>query len=309
MKSHRRLAVIGAIAGSALAAAQPPVETQLRYEIRRYDPANNLGWVNAIQFAVPGDRFEVRAVVSYIGTSSVHGLGQIIFQPIITNWTAGDSLITQDIDGAGPSTLQGIGPMGSNTSSPPGYVNDQPGSYGRISPFAGANTTTSTFYRGHVHVNPDGSGGTYLRIARNDVTNWLGVGPSSGAGAVNNTNGGGGITVAQGTIGAGRPTTFPPQNNNLQNIVVFKFSFQLSAATADRPIMQISTPSSGIGRSTAASSYGQPDTRWYSAADQTSPGLYRSDVEVIPATLFVVPSPSGALVLAGASCLARRRRR
>lgn len=300
--------VIGlvAVAGLAATAFGQPVETRLEYQARVFNAGHNNGWVGAggTLEALPGDQIEVRAVVSYTGSSNVFGLGQIIFQPVVDDWTAGDSVIGTP----GTPGNQGIGPTGSNTSTPPGYVADAPGVYGRISPWAGANTTTSNFYRGHVHNNPDGSGNTYLRIARNDVTNWIGVGASSGSGAANNTSGAGGVTVAQGTIGAGRPTNFPPQNNNLQNLVVFKFGFLLSSATADRTL-DVTTPAAGIGRSTAASSFGQPDTRWYSAADQTAPGLYRTDVEVVAAHIHVVPTPASlALMGLGGLMVARRRR-
>ncbi|GJQ29890.1 MAG: hypothetical protein HBSAPP03_17740 [Phycisphaerae bacterium] len=295
------IGLVGLAGLAASATAQPPVETELKYEVRIFNAGNNTGWGSSVN-ANPGDQIEVRAVVSYTGTANLFGLGQIIFQPTVKNWGAGDSLVTS---GVGPGS---IGPVGSNISTPPGYVADAPGVYGRLTPWAATNYTTSNYIRGHVHNNPDGSGATYLRIARADVTNWFGAGATSGAGAVNNVNGQGGVTIGQGTIGANRPTTQPPQNNSLTNIVVFKFGFILGAGDT-RPDLIVSTPANGFGRSTSSATWGQADTRWYNTADATAPGAYRSGESVVDATIHVVPTPASlALMGLGGLMVARRRR-
>lgn len=294
--------VIGlvAIAGLASAAVAQPVETQLRYEVRIFNGGNNTGWASAVN-ANPGDRVEVRAVVSYTGTNQVFGIGQITFQPVVSQWTAADALVTD-----GPNNQ--IGPMGSNITTPRGYVEDVPGVYGRITPFAASTYNTSTFLRGHVH---NISGGTFLRIARADVTNWIGVGASSGALAANNTNGGGGVNINQGGIGSSRPTTpadYPAQNNNTQNVVVFKFGFTLSGSTDVRD-MNVSTPAQGIGRSTASATYGLPATAWHSSANSAQPGSYLTDVAVVNGLIHVTPTPASlALMGLGGLLVARRRR-
>ncbi|CAG1005012.1 hypothetical protein PHYC_03190 [Phycisphaerales bacterium] len=292
------------LAALASTAAAQPLETELRFEVRRFDPAHNTGWATSLN-ALPGDHVEVRAVVSYIGTSTVYGLGQIIFQPIIADWTAADSIIGTP----GTPGGIGIGPTGSNTSTPPGYVQDLPGVYGRISPWAGANTTTSNFYRGHFHENPNGTGRTYLRIARADVTNWIGIGASSGSGAANNTSGAGGVTIAQGTLGAGRPTNLPPQNNSLSNLIVFKFGFVIDPDSGPRdltiaaPIGPYDNPV--IGPHT----FRQPDTRWYNAPDQTAPGLHRTDVLSLDAMVHIAPTPPALAASLVCIVLATRRSR
>lgn len=304
--SIRRVASILIVCGSTTSLAQPPtVDTQLRYEVRVFNAGHNDGWTPSMTVG-PGTQVEVRAVVSYIGTTQVYGLGQIIFQPVVSAWRAGDSVITTP----GTPGDSGIGPIGSSVTDPPGHVQDVPGAYGRISPWASVRTTTSSYYRGHVHVNPDGSGDTYLRIARADVTNWIGVGASSGSGTLNNTFGQGGVAAAQGTLGPGRPTAFPPQNTSLQNLVVFKFGFTLSSAPADRVrTLEITTPPLGLGRTLVTSAYGQPDTRWFTSLEQVSPGLHRSDVSVVNAVVHVVPSPGALGLLAAAGIAASRRRR
>lgn len=298
MKAHRFVGLLILLVGTSLSLAQPiPVETELRYEVRHFNPDDNNGWASSI-VAVPGNRIEVRALVSYTGTTPVFGLGQITFQPVVRGWNLGDSLITS---GVGPNS---IGPIGSYITTPSGVVEDAPGVYGRITPFGGHTLTTSTFLRGHVHTLSDG---TYLRIARADVTNWIGNGATSGAAALNNTDGQGGIASAQGSIGAVRSPFLPPQNHATQNVLVFKFGFVL-AADSDLREIEVFTPPLGIGRSTGSATYGQPNTRWYSTGDQAAPGDFRSDVFVTPASIHVLPAPaSGVLVLVAGIAIRRRR--
>lgn len=296
--------VIGliALAGLATAATAQPVETQLKYEVRVFNAGNNDGWASHVD-AAPGTQIEVRALISYTGTNTtVVALGQITFQPAVKNWGGDDVLAT-----SGAGTMQ-IGPIGSNITTPPGYVPDAPGAYGRISPWASGTYTTSTFLRGHLHNNPTGDGSNYLRISRADVTNWFGVGATSGGLAINNTIGSGGVGINQGTIGAARPTNAPAAVLGTQNLVVFKFGFTLGASDT-RPDLVVSTPANGIGRSTASATYGQPDTRWHQSENSGSPGTYRTDVAVVDATIHVTPTPASlALMGLGGLMVARRRR-
>lgn len=107
-----------------------------------------------------------------------------------------------------------------------GLVPDAPGVWGRVSPFGANMTTTTTFLRGHLGT---GTASGMLRIARADITNWIGVGASSGAAASNNTSGGGGVPIAQIPFGA-RSSTDPAYNPETQAVVVFKFGFTLGGA-------------------------------------------------------------------------------
>lgn len=301
-RNASRLAAASLLAAASAAAQPQPLATQLRYEVRHFDADNNEGWQQSIE-AVPGNRIEVRAVVSYIGTTTpLYGLGQITFQPLVSNWSVDDSVLTTP----GTPGNQGIGPIGSNISTPPGHVPDEPGVYGRIQPFAASNTTTSTFLRGFVHLNPAGNGIDYLRISRANITNWIGVGPSSGAGASNNTIGNGGVNIVQGTI--------PPRVNPVEwrdyrteNIVVFKFGFLLGAVQ-DIRTLTITTPPAGIGRSTQAATYGGPSTTWYTTPNQSAPGGLVTGVLVMDASIHVVPA-TGSLTLVGLAGLTAIQRR
>lgn len=288
--------VIGLIAVAGLAAAASAQNVaQLRYETRVGDGA----WAAGVQDALPGQRIEVRAVVSYIGTGTTAGLADIIFQPTVSNWTAGDTLLTNSVMGAG-GPADGIGPVG---PSPAGNVPDAPGVYGRVTPFgSGTAYNTSRYIRGHAQSN---GGVNYLRIARNDVTNWIGVGPTSGVNAVNNYSGRGGVQISQGALGT-RPTNFPPPINSDQNLVVFKFGFDLGTDGAARTL-EISTPEGGIGRILSSGQYVN-DVRFF-ATTSSDAGTIIGGAEVAGAAIRVVPTPASlALMGLGGLMVARRRR-
>lgn len=280
-----------------------PAETLLRFEARHFDSSNNAGWGSEIA-AVPGNHIEVRAVVSFIGIGPVVALGQISFQPLVSNWSLEDLLIT-----SGVGAMQ-IGPTGSNITTPPGYVPDMPGAYGRITPWASGVYTTSTFLRGHVHLNPTGDGVNYLRIARADVTNWIGVGPTSGPDSINNTNGGGGVGINQGTIGSGRGANQPPQVLGTQNLIVFKFGFVLGNADGVRSLGMSAWLGPLNEPPPIPPPFWQPDTRWHTSENSSSPGTYRTRVQVENAAIHVLPSPgAGVMIVLMALMGVRARKR
>lgn len=287
--------VIGLIAVAGLAAAASADDVaRLRYETS----VNGGTWTAGANTALPGQRVEVRAVVSYIGAGTTSGLCQIVFQPTAAGWTAGDVLRTNAVVGLAGAGYQptGIGPFGSGITTPQGQVADAPGVYGRISPWGTANATTSaTFLRGHSHTV---NGVSYLRIAQNQVTNWFGAGSTA-----NNVNGGGGVSIAQGALG-GRPTTFPAPVFTDQDLVVFKFGFDLSADPADRSIT-IDTPANGIGSSGTPLSQ---NVLFFANAFETT-GSIRGSAVVESATVRIVPAPASlALMGLGGLMVARRRR-
>lgn len=286
-----------AVAGLAAAASAQPVDTELKYQVRVYDSSNNNGWVSSLD-ALPGTRIEVRALVSYTGTGTVGGLGQIVFQPVTNNWTAGDSLI---YDGGSTGT-NGIGPVGGTRSTPVGIVPDVPGVYGRITPWGANATTTSTFLRGFVGT---GTAAGLMRIAQNHITNWIGAGATSGATANNNVNGGGGVSIAQ-IANPARVATDPPFNNGSSNLVVFKWSFVLSAATDSRTLT-ISTPQEGLNRTLSNGVY-VPNIRWF-ATEQEATASVQTAASVVDANVRVVVPAPGALALMGLGGLVATRRR
>ncbi len=157
--------------------------------------------------AAPGATIQVLVTASYTGTStSIAGFGSANFQPVVSNWHAADTLLpmrnggnTDPADESGMVQPQcyvgvthGVGPHVSA-----GYV---PGTYGRVVPMGRTYLSGPDALTGFVHVNPDGSGMTYLRIAQASNTNWIGQ--------AGNTSGGSGVDCAQLFIG-GRTTSDP----------------------------------------------------------------------------------------------------
>jgi hypothetical protein len=288
-----------AVAGLAAAAHAQPLATQLKYEVRAFNAGNDLGWASSMD-ALPGSRVEVRALVSYTGTGTVGGLGQIVFQPIVSAWGAGDVLMTNDLTGqTGP--VGGIGPVGGTRSTPIGTVDNLPGVYGRITPWGANATTTSTFLRGHVGT---GTAAGMLRIAQNHITNWIGVGATSGSTSNNNVNGGGGVSIAQIANPARLPSD-PAFDNRSSNIVVFKFSFTLGADPSARTL-SIDTPANGFNQTLSNGQY-IPNIRWFASENESTPSVQTAAASMA-AAVRVVPAP-GAMALLGLGGLVAARRR
>jgi hypothetical protein len=288
-----------AVAGLAAAAHAQPLATQLRYEVRPFDAGNDNGWASSID-VLPGTRVEVRALVSYTGTGTVGGLGQIVFQPIVSNWGAGDALVTNSMTGqTGPA--DGIGPVGGTRSTPMGTVSNLPGVYGRITPWGANATSTSTYLRGHAGT---GTAAGMLRIAQNHITNWIGVGATSGSTANNNQNGGGGVSIAQ-IASPARLTSDPPFDNRSSNILVFKFSFTLGADPSARTL-SINTPENGFNRTLVSGQY-VPNIRWFASEQEATPSI-QTAAAAVAGNVNVVPTP-GALALLGLGGLVAARRR
>lgn len=291
------LGSIVAVAGLAMAANGQAVNTELKYQVS----TDGINWQPTLNVA-PGTSVQVRALLSYIGPGTSAGLGLVSFQPVVSNWTAADTLLTT----AGTPGNNGVGPLGGTRSNPIGTVDDQPGVWGRITPFGSTSYNTSTFLRGHLGT---GTAAGLLRIARADVTNWIGVGATSGVLAANNWNGGGGVTAAQ-IANPSRLSTDPEFQTQSQNVVVFKFGFTVSSATDSRTL-NISTPAAGIGKvTTAGATYGQQNARWYASTSEVSPSL-NGAANVIDAAVIVtnVPAPASLALLGLGGLVATRRRR
>lgn len=293
------LAVWAAMAGVAVAQGQ----TEVRYEARVFDPGHDLGWASAVN-ALPGDHIEIRAVVTYFGDASPVALGQVIFQPTVRHVLASDAVIGTP---GTPGDI-GIGPLGGSTTTPPGHVPNAPGAYGRLTPWAATVTTTSTFLRGHTHTV---DGVSVLRIARSDVTNWIGDGPTSGAGAINNTSGGGGVSIAQGNVGPARPTNFPPPVLGTEGLVVFKFGMVLGGDGPPRTLV-VTTPHAPPDQPPGPGQMGfAPQARWFSSLADATPGSIVTTPYAVDALIHVVPSPGagGAWLAFGVLAFSRSRRR
>lgn len=295
----RPAAACFAIVGLALSAQAQTDVTRLTYQVRYYDPSHDQGWTSVLP-AYPGLRIEARAVVSFIGTSTVGGLGQVVFQPVISVWADSQLLTNSNLGLPGPA--DGIGPVGGVRSSPPGIVNDQPGVYGRIAPFGANATSTSTYLRGHLGT---GTASGMLRIAQNHITNWIGAGATSGATANNNVNGGGGVSIAQ-IASPFRLPTDPPFNTGTSDLVVFKWSFILGSAFDSMSIFTPNTPDACGFNRTLENGVHVPNSRWFSSVDEVVAAVRPPQFDCQPAQI-VIPAPA-TLGLFLFSLAPRRRR-
>jgi hypothetical protein len=242
-------------------------------------------WGSSID-VLPGGSVDIRVRISYTGTASPIGLGSVVWQPTASNWDtlgANQDLMTPLINNG----------VGGDYTTPPGAVDDLPGQYGRVHPFARTANTSDRRLMGHVNIN---AGVTYLRIAQAQITNWI-SGNSS-------TSGGAGVDSSQNPP-AFRPTYSLPFDTATQNIVIFKFNVTLSTDPAAR-VLIADAPYELFGNYDQAT--GERQVRWVANTNEVS-GSIRGTASTIAATINVVPGPPGALgALVGILAVTRRRR-
>lgn len=244
-------------------------------------------WVGGARQVNPGTTVQFRYKVSFVAngtTTTPVGFASLTFQPTVSNWTTTD-------------TLAAFATTGNNGTG--GSVTEASGAFGRLSPFAATGATTADPYRGHVQTV---SGTQYLRIARTTITNWIGVGATTGSAAANNFNGAGGMPAVQ--LSQSQATgTQPAFNTQITNVVLAKLAFTLSADTASR-ILTISAPTAGMSRDATT---GVRQAAWFDSASDAF-GNLKAAVQVTDATIEVIPAP-GALGLLGVGGLVALRRR
>ena len=120
------------------------------------------------------------------------GFANVTFQPIFGGFRVADTIA--------PFTNAGYNGNGGSV-----FLDQSPlnGPFGRISPFAATGPGLGfQRYLVHEHNGTDGAPpGRYLRIARHDITRWIGMGTATiGTAAVNNFNGAGGIAIVQNSV-------------------------------------------------------------------------------------------------------------
>jgi hypothetical protein len=246
---------------------------------------------------MPGDRVQVRAMLSYVGTGTAAGLGQIVFQPVVTNWTDQDTLVTREVWGSIGGPPDGVDRWTTRVRPPPDFPDTYP--FGRPLPWWNS-PTQSTYLRGHVGT---GTAAGLLRIAQAHVTNWIGQGPTSGPGTNNNFSGGGGVEAYQIANPARLPTD-PPFDTRSVNILLFTFAFDVGPGVRD---MVVSTPPNAFNHSLQSGQW-VPNIRWFASINEATPSIQTSAYST-QAIVHVVPAPATlALVAWGVLQRARRRR-
>lgn len=308
MKMSITAGVIGLAGAAQIALAQPPMEpigATLRYEVAL--PGGTWGSSVTIQ---PGERVEWRAVVSYTGTDSAFALGQVFYQPVLSNVDNEGAGATQDTLGVWRNLSQPGVPR-DRLEAFEGESTETLVSYGRVVyAFTSRGTTpgNSGAITGHRHYlgGFPGPAGSWLRLAGSFNTNWYPATIPNGTVELNSQ-------ILWGVVSDNNAATSTWFVSGTQNLTIFRQAF---IASTDAPqfgdrVVTINSESATLRR--AGGGAGTDDTRFMTWARQGEGGLtatIRVGVEYIPATITIVPGPGVVVpVLAAVWWPVRRRRR
>jgi len=228
---------------------------------------------------LPGTHVEAMVRAS-TDTAGALGLGQVIFQPVISNFIAANTV-----------DAFANGGQGSNTSTPSGVVADAPGQYGRLSPFGRTALGATNFIFAH-RTSVGQPAGEWLRIAQKQVTAW--------AGGSGNTTGNSGVPCAQ-LANVGRTASDPAFNGVVNNVDLFRFGFTVNNPVGDTLSGDILNLGINTNSNTRA-------IAWFNDMNTNVGGLIE-----VPAinggSITVVPTPASlALLGLGGLAMGRRRR-
>lgn len=241
----------------------------------------------------------MRALVSYTGTQPAVGFASLTWQPTFGNVRPGVDSVQPFVD------------QGNNTNGGSITLDATPldGPFGRISPFAASGPTVGGAQRFAAIAHSGGSGGApagnWLRIARNDVTRWMGTGPTSGTSSVNNFNGAGGVVCVQkspGNVGPNDPAFQP----GITDIAIFQIALTVGGVgQGETHEISVGAPTDGMSRNATT---GAREAAWFAAMSGDNSGATKGVVEVDGASITITPAP-GALALLGLGGLVAGRRR
>lgn len=284
-----------AVAGLAALAAAGTTRLDLQVSL------DGLMWTDSV--TVNADdastaRVLTRALISYIpadGEAAPIGFASLTWQPVFSNVRVG-------LDSVAPFANQGNNTNGG--ANPSGDADLTNGPYGRLIPFAGTGPSTSQSYAVHTHTAGSGGApaGTYFRIARNDITRWMGTGATTGVAAVNNFNGSGGVATVQKL--AGRNSLDPAISYDVTPVIAI-FGLNVRGVGAGLShIIGVEAPTLGMSRNGTT---GLREAAWMRDLADSS-GAIKGVVEVDGAEIRVIPAP-GSLALLGLGGLVIGRRR
>jgi len=258
---------------------------------------DGVNWAGGNRTVTPGTTVQFRYSVSFVagGTTAVStGFASLTFQPTVSNW--------------GTDTLSAFATSGNNTNGgaiDPRADYSAAGGFGRLKPFAATGPSTSQSYVVHQHAGGSGgapSTGNFYRIARNDVTRWVGTGATSGTSAVNNFNGAGGVVAGQKQVPGSADPARVAGHENLLLAVLAMDTGSVPAGVTHTILAQ--APTAGMSRNATT---GVREASWYSSASDLV-GTIKGAVSVTPAQVVICPAP-GALALLGLGGLVAGRRR
>ena len=269
---------VGVTAWSSSINVNPGTEVEFRAIVRYDGPAQIIQTIQIPALDENGDPIYDEqgnpVTVPFTGPFNVRGIAGVNTQPTVSNWnTATDSLAAF------------------NTTGVVANLNTQ---YGRKS-FAGSvNLPVSSALRGHTN---NVSGVSYLRIAQNNTTNWVGVGPTAGTSGANNFNGAGGVTTTQ----------YPPSLAGAQfisNLTALEIQrFQITVGGAALRTLEISSSPLALSELD-----GLRRVQWYTDSGLLTP-FDDNAITFNSALVNVVPTPGAIALLGMGGLLAARRRR
>lgn len=275
------LAVVGT---SAAANAQGLVQFKVS--------TDGINFSNTVN-AAPGTTVSVRAFVSYTGVGTVPALGlaSLAFQPTVSNFIVGSSMLALANGG-----------LSSNVTNAAGMVNSADadglnGPWGRIFPWGRTNQTLLA--TGHVQTGPGPAtnptpAGRWLRIASTTTTSWIG--------GTGNTTGNGGVSIAQ-LNSVGRTTNDPAFEPGLEDLFVFTWAITVGLGAVDT--MVIDAPLGGFGNRNTVN--GVREVRWYASMTETAGSIVGA--ATVETASIVIPTPASLALLGLGGLIMTRRRR
>jgi len=259
-------------------------------------------WSNAAELNpnLGQPRVLIRAQISWnagSGTQTPIGFASLTWQPVISGVRGGGAIAA-------------FASQGNNNSGGGIDLDASPmnGPFGRTRPFAATGPSGLQSYMAHSHSAGSGGApaGSYFRISRNDVSRWMGAGPTTGSEAVNNFNGAGGIASVQKASGLVTPNVDPPFQVGTMNITLFQFALDVDTlAPGEMRSLRVMAPIDGMTRNAVT---GARQTSWFRDGTDNF-GELKADIFVNDAVINLVPSPAAISLLVAAGLIVRPRNR
>ncbi len=217
----------------------------------------------------------LRARISWVGATRAFGFTSLTWQPVIGNARPGTDFVNPFADRGNNTSGGGVDLDGSALDGP----------FGRIRPFASTGPIQPHFYTALAHAGGSGGAplGNYLRIARDDITRWMGTGPTSGTSALNNFNGAGGVQSVQKAREIVGPND-PPYNPRVSDVTIVLLSLHVGGPAVGQPqVLSWGAPTTGMSRNSIT---GVREASWFDGPGDYS-GRLKGTVEVLPASITI----------------------
>ena len=288
---NRFVLLSGMVAGAATMAMGSSTVLSIRASL------DGVNWHSSVGLTEGGQAVYFGYFISFHGTPGQpvpNAFANISIQPVFSGVRPG-------IDSVGDFATWGRNTNG-GAIDPRASYGEGTGGYGRIKPWASTGPISSQPYAVHTHTGGSGGApaGNYFRIARNDITRWAGLGPTTGTAALNNFNGAGGVVVAQ----LQRPTpSDPPRIAGTSELLVMVLKLNVGLGAWDSPSIVATVPREGVSRFATT---GERVGSWWANTTENAPSI-RAGFVVQEATVYL-PAP-GSITALGFIVAATTRRR